>query len=100
MRPYDIFCEIFDDDIFEHLIREKKAYASSKNHPEINITKEKLEVFLSILILCGYTVPLKRKYWDAQRDLRNEFVYTTTRRDLYIVRTIIRLHQLMIKCGN
>ncbi|KAG5864506.1 hypothetical protein JTB14_030337 [Gonioctena quinquepunctata] len=85
MSPYDIFCKIFDDDVFEHLLQETKKYASSKNHPELNITKQDLEVFLAILILSGYNaVPSKCNYWDSQGDLRNEFVYTSMRRDRFL----------------
>ncbi|KAG5878828.1 hypothetical protein JTB14_014226 [Gonioctena quinquepunctata] len=81
----DIFCEIFDDDVSEHLLQETKKYAYSKNHPGLNITKQDLEVFFAILILSGYNaVPSKRNYWDSQGDLRNEFVYTSMRRNRFL----------------
>lgn len=85
MSPYDIFCKIFDNDVYEHLFQETKKYASSKNYPEVHVTKEDLEVFLAILILSGYnTVPSKRNYWDSQGDLCNEYVYTSMRRDRFL----------------
>ncbi|KAK9754666.1 Transposase IS4 [Popillia japonica] len=82
---YDTFCKIFDNDIYGHLIQETEKYAASKSRPEVRVTKQDLEIFLAILILSGYnTVPFKRNYWDSQGDLRNEYVYTSMRRDRFL----------------
>lgn len=52
--PYHIFCDIFDNDVYEGLIQETEKYAPPKNHLEVKVTKQDLEIFLAIFVLSGY----------------------------------------------
>lgn len=84
MRAVDYFELFFDDTIIEMIMHACTEYCLSKNLPDINLSKVELRAFFAILILSGYNrLPGKPMYWSLDKDLGNEAVAQTMRRDRF-----------------
>lgn len=84
MRATDYFELFFDDTLLEIIIKASSEYCVSKNWPDINLNKGELRAFFAILILSGYNqLPGKPMYWSSAKDLGNEAVSETMRRDRF-----------------
>lgn len=58
--------------------------ALKKNLPDIQLTKAELRTFMAILIVAGYNpLPSKAMHWNKGKDLRNEAIYESMRRDRF-----------------
>ena len=68
------------------MVEQTTLYCLSKNWSNLNVTKEKIKVFLDILIVSGDN-PLgsKRDYWSTEDDLRNNAVDEAMRRSRFEV---------------
>ncbi|XP_022191598.2 piggyBac transposable element-derived protein 3-like [Nilaparvata lugens] len=83
--PVELFEMFFDDEIIKLFIDESLKYALFKNCKDPKITSKELKVFLAILFLSGYNqLPSKRSYWDEKKDMRNEIVVDSMRRDRFL----------------
>ncbi len=83
--PVELFEMMFDDEIFDLLLNESRRYASFCNKPDPNMSKEELKVFIGILLLAGYNKkPGKKFFWDSKKDMGNEMVIQSMRRDRFI----------------
>lgn len=83
--PVELFEMMFDDEIFDLLLNETRKYASFCNKPDPNISKEELKVFIGISLLSGYNKkPGKKFFWDSKKDMGNEMVIQSMRRDRFI----------------
>ncbi|KAF2882473.1 hypothetical protein ILUMI_23698, partial [Ignelater luminosus] len=81
----DIFEMIFDQEVFDVVIKETANYATFNNCPFPNMTLDKMKIFLAILILSEYnTLPTKRDHWKLQSDLRKDLIYNAIRRDRFL----------------
>ncbi|KAJ6643847.1 PiggyBac transposable element-derived protein 3 [Pseudolycoriella hygida] len=84
MRAEDFFELFFDDALVEMIIHTSTEYSLSKNLPDISLSKVELRAFFGILILSGYNrLPGKPMYWNSDKDMRNEAVAETMRRDRF-----------------
>lgn len=87
----DYFEMFFDDGVLEMIILASSEYCLSKNLPDVNLSEVELRAFLGILILSGYNqLPGKPMYWSCHKDLGNEAVQETMRRDRFdeIIRSL------------
>lgn len=83
--PVELFEMMFDNEIFDLLLNETRKYASFCNKPDPNITEEELKVFIGVLLLSGYNrKPGKKFLWDSEKDMGNEMVIQSMRRDRFI----------------
>lgn len=83
--PVQLFEMMFDDEIFDLLLDQSRKYALFCNKPDPSITKEEFKVFIGILLLSGYNrKPGKKFLWDSKKDMGNELVIQSMRRDRFI----------------
>jgi len=68
------------------LVNECNNYAKYKNDSSfVDVTKEEMLVWLSIVILSGYNVvPTKRSYWEDKGDVHNSLAAGSMRRNRFL----------------
>ncbi|KAJ6647184.1 PiggyBac transposable element-derived protein 3 [Pseudolycoriella hygida] len=91
MDATDYFELFFDESLLQLIIHESSQYCMSKNLPDVQLSIPELRTFMAILIVSGYNaLPSKAMYWSEGKDLRNEAVYKSMRRDRfnYIMRSL------------
>lgn len=80
----DYFELFFDDALVELIINASTEYCLSNNWPDVNLSKAELRAFFGILILSGYnSLPGKPMYWSSEKDMGNQAVSETMRRDRF-----------------
>ena len=87
--PSEVFDLFLDDDILEMILHQSTLYAQKKSGMNLDISKNELKVFISVLLLSGYVrVPQKRMYWESSSDTFNQAVSSAIRRNRF--ETIMR----------
>jgi hypothetical protein len=82
---YEIWCEVFDDNIINLIMKETLLYAHrDKTHMDFNLTEEELLKFLGIILFSGYhSVPNEKHYWSNSPDLGVDLIRQTMSRDRF-----------------
>ena len=85
--PFQLFEELFTDEIMEHIQRETLRYALEiKNDVLFSMDKSELRAFIGILIFSGYVkMPSERLYWSEAVDMQaNRLVREAMTRSRYV----------------
>lgn len=84
MNAADYFELFFDDALIELMIHESSQYCKFRGWQDVNLSKAELRTFLAILIISGYNpLPGKPMYWSKGKDMRNDAIYESMRRDRF-----------------
>lgn len=83
LAPFELFELFFDDQVFDSIVQYTNIYASSKNI-SLDLTKNELKCFISILLLSGYNeMSRRRMYWEKAPDTNNGLVSNAMRRNRF-----------------
>lgn len=83
-NPVEIFEQLFDTEILNHIIAETNRYAQQKNAHSFHVTAEEMKVFIGILFFTGYhELPQERLYWSLDEDLGIPFITKKMSRNRY-----------------
>lgn len=53
--PWTLFEHLFSDEIVQHICSESKKYAISRGNMDFSLDKDEFKLFLSILLISGYS---------------------------------------------
>ena len=83
-EPVDVFLQLFNDSLLEHITQESIKYAQQKNHQNFTLTVPMLKRFIGFLLYSGYVcLPLERLYWSLSEDASCPLVRTAMSRSTY-----------------
>lgn len=69
LSSYEIFLELFDENLFTHIVKQSNIYAHQSNNHDFHLTVRDLKSFIGILILSGYhRLPRQYMYWESASD--------------------------------
>jgi hypothetical protein len=75
MTPAQLFLEVWDHKIMDHICRESVKYAVSRGYVDIEISVNDIQSYLAVLLLSGYAdLPSRRMYWETKSDVYNHLV--------------------------
>lgn len=70
LEPVDVFQQIFDDEVFGHIVEQSNLYAAKNNCHTFSVTADELRAFFGILFFSGYhSLPQQTHYWSLDEDL-------------------------------
>ncbi len=66
----EIFCFLFDSDVFTLLVEQTNLYAQQKNRSDFRSSDAYIRRFIGILLLTGYhSLPQEEMYWSLDKDM-------------------------------
>lgn len=82
--PMDVFLLMYPPTLRERTVEMSNLYSSQTKCKHLNLSIEELLTFYGILLTSGYSsLPRRHMYWSADRDLHNESIADSMRRNRF-----------------
>lgn len=73
--PYNIFCQIFDNNLIEHIVFQTNLYATQIGKPFAPTYDDEIKVFIGLnMYMSIKRLPSYRDYWSSAPDLHDNYV--------------------------
>jgi hypothetical protein len=73
--PYKIFCQIFSDEMVEHIYFNTNLYVTQRGKPFSATNENEIRVFLGMNLFMGVKkMPSYRDYWSSAPDLHDSYI--------------------------
>lgn len=84
-RPIDVFNQMFDEKLFEHIVQESIKYAHQHNRQKFSLSVSMLKRFVGFLLYSGYvSLPQEHLYWSVSDDVMCPLVRNAISRSTYL----------------